>query len=98
MFSHRLQDIAELEAMIRQEVGNIIKDILPGVMDSFHSRLQHCTANRNAHLMEIIFFKLIFFSIQWCNNGFEFFKHAVFIYIIFLLHFQNRSLQMLHPV
>jgi hypothetical protein len=56
MFSHRLQDIAELQATIRQEVGNIIKDILLGVMDSFHSRPQHCTANRNAHLMDIIFF------------------------------------------
>jgi hypothetical protein len=40
VFSHRLKDIEELKARIRQEVSSITKDILRGATDSFHNWLQ----------------------------------------------------------
>jgi hypothetical protein len=55
VFSHRLQDIEELQARIRQEVCDITKDILGGDMDSCHIPLQQCIVYRGAHLIDRIF-------------------------------------------
>ena len=53
-FFHRQQNIEELKARIFQEVRSISKDILRRVTDRVHYRMQHCIANRGAHVMNII--------------------------------------------
>ena len=53
--SHRLQYIEDLKACIRQQVRSFTNDSLLGAMDSFINRLQQCTSNRGANIMDAVF-------------------------------------------